>query len=279
VFKDCDSAKEKENKPLIGTAEYISPEMIQEGNCGYEADLWALGCIVYQLFHNHLPFSGSNNHTIMSNVFQHKMNPIDKNLSGEVKDLIQQLLVPNPNKRLGANRSFKTLKAHPFFKGINFDALHTLDPPLDDTEERDRKTSFQHKNNIVYNKLNPDCEVEVEDSYIDLYIEEPEEISNSSENIVYYEDVIKKRSPWFHFNKRRLILFGNKMEYHDPLTNIKKGEIVLNRHCDATLKDHYTFEVFTPMRTFLFKTEGKTAWIWCEKINSVVENIKREEFN
>ncbi len=33
-----------ENKcSLIGTAEYISPEMINEGKCGVGGDLWALG--------------------------------------------------------------------------------------------------------------------------------------------------------------------------------------------------------------------------------------------
>jgi hypothetical protein len=34
----------EENKySLIGTAEYISPEMINEGKCGVGGDLWALG--------------------------------------------------------------------------------------------------------------------------------------------------------------------------------------------------------------------------------------------
>lgn len=28
---------------LIGTAEYISPEMIKQGKCGFAGDLWALG--------------------------------------------------------------------------------------------------------------------------------------------------------------------------------------------------------------------------------------------
>jgi serine/threonine protein kinase len=33
-----------ENKyALIGTAEYIFPEMINEGKCGIAGDLWALG--------------------------------------------------------------------------------------------------------------------------------------------------------------------------------------------------------------------------------------------
>ena len=33
---------------LIGTAEYVSPEMIQEGKCGFAGDLWALGTELYK---------------------------------------------------------------------------------------------------------------------------------------------------------------------------------------------------------------------------------------
>jgi len=42
-----------------------------------------------------------------------------------VKDLCQKLFILDPNARIGAGRpnfdnSFKKLKAHPFFKGVDF---------------------------------------------------------------------------------------------------------------------------------------------------------------
>lgn len=40
-FKDINEGENKYS--LIGTAEYISPEMINEGICGVGGDLWALG--------------------------------------------------------------------------------------------------------------------------------------------------------------------------------------------------------------------------------------------
>ena len=30
---------------------YVSPELIEENYCPPEADLWALGCIIYQLYY------------------------------------------------------------------------------------------------------------------------------------------------------------------------------------------------------------------------------------
>jgi hypothetical protein len=59
--------------------------MNNENDCSFEGDLWALGinkdnlgCIIYQLYHNSVPFSGSNNILIMKNILDNKMNPIEK---------------------------------------------------------------------------------------------------------------------------------------------------------------------------------------------------------
>jgi len=280
VFKDQTERVEENTSAAVGTAEYISPEMINDGACEYEADLWAFGCIIYQLFHNYLPFTGNSNHVIMSNIINNKMNPIDKSVQYEARDLISKLLVHNPKSRIGANRNFKALKSHPFFKDINFEALHTLESPIKPDK---RKASFQFKDFIVYNKLNVEEEeievphfdfefqIEGEESPLKNMILEP--IKNM--NFIIYEEIVKKRSPWYHFNKRRLILFKDRLEYHDPLANTKKGDIILNKHCSAIMKDEYTFEVFIPKRTFLFKTDNKNAFTWCEKINLVIEYLKK----
>ena len=44
-----------------------------------------------------------------------------KNITKEAKDLIQQLLVVNPNERLGQGPDgSQNIKNHPFFKGVNW---------------------------------------------------------------------------------------------------------------------------------------------------------------
>ena len=44
----------------MGTAEYVSPEMLKYTDCGKEGDLWALGIIIYQLFMGKTPFIAKN---------------------------------------------------------------------------------------------------------------------------------------------------------------------------------------------------------------------------
>jgi hypothetical protein len=88
---------------------------------------------------------------------------------------------------------------------------------------------------------------------------------------------VKKKSPWLHYNKRKLILYNNRLEYIDPVTGSKKGDILLTKQCSALLKDSFTFELFTPRRTFVFKTEYEgSASVWCERINIVIEYLKKD---
>ncbi len=51
-------------------------------------------------------------------------------MSEQAKDLIDHLLVVDPEKRLGAGEGgYQKLKAHLFFTGLDFATLHTQTPP------------------------------------------------------------------------------------------------------------------------------------------------------
>lgn len=45
---------------FVGTPLYMAPELLSEDFCGPEADLWALGCIIYELIHSKPPFYDEN---------------------------------------------------------------------------------------------------------------------------------------------------------------------------------------------------------------------------
>ena len=44
---------------FVGTKDYVSPEVLKDLPSNFEADLWALGCIIYQLYTGSLLFKES----------------------------------------------------------------------------------------------------------------------------------------------------------------------------------------------------------------------------
>jgi 3-phosphoinositide dependent protein kinase-1 len=57
-----------ENNELVGTAEYVAPETLENKNIGIGVDLWALGCILYLFLHGKTPFKDKSNLLIFDNV-------------------------------------------------------------------------------------------------------------------------------------------------------------------------------------------------------------------
>jgi len=59
---------------LVGTPHYIAPETIDGGCYTKAVDLWAVGCIVYNLLSSMYPFSGDSPSEIFSNVLSCKID-------------------------------------------------------------------------------------------------------------------------------------------------------------------------------------------------------------
>lgn len=141
---------------------------------------------------------------------------------------------------------------------------------------------FKMKTHIETPKDTEEIKLDIFNSAENITTEDKSnETTDSRKEEIIYErnyyiqtEIVKKKSPWFHYNTRKLILFPNKIEYFDPVKNIKKGEIILTKNCIALIKDDFKFELFTPKRTYLFKLDHIGSKDWSEKINCVIEELK-----
>ncbi|CDW77508.1 protein kinase domain containing protein [Stylonychia lemnae] len=87
-----------------GTPAYIAPEIISDsGYEGFNADVWSLGVLLYAMICGTVPFKAQNMHDlhqiITSGSFQYPPQ-IEPLLSDESKDLINKMLVLDPNERI-----------------------------------------------------------------------------------------------------------------------------------------------------------------------------------
>ncbi|XP_071946341.1 serine/threonine-protein kinase 36-like [Antedon mediterranea] len=113
---------------IKGTPLYMAPELVEEKPYDHTADLWSLGCILYELFVGTPPFYTNSIFQLVSLIIK---DPVKwpKNMSLEFKDFLQGLLTKKPSKRL----SWPNLLHHPFVaEGVTADAP-TVDVPF--TEE------------------------------------------------------------------------------------------------------------------------------------------------
>eukprot|EP00741_Cyanophora_paradoxa_P002967 tig00000655_g2880.t1 len=111
-----DSPAAKVVQRIVGTPEYIAPEVISRKGYSASCDMWSIGVITYILLCGYYPFYGDNIQEIFKMVYKgHFEFPPDEwsTISESAKDLIRHLLVVDPTKRYTAEQCLN----HPWIKG------------------------------------------------------------------------------------------------------------------------------------------------------------------
>ncbi|TVU49046.1 hypothetical protein EJB05_00337, partial [Eragrostis curvula] len=122
---------------FVGTHEYVAPEVARGEPHGAAVDWWAYGVFLYELLHGRTPFAGADNEATLRNIVRRPLAfpPISVSscggpLDAAARDLVAALLAKDPAARLGSRRGAADVKAHPFFRGLNFALLRSARPPV-----------------------------------------------------------------------------------------------------------------------------------------------------
>lgn len=107
---------------VCGTPEYLAPEIVLKQGHGKAVDWWSLGSIIYEMYSGLPPYYSEDRAKLFENI---KNNEVEypKNMSPNLRNLLEGLFVKNPSLRLGADGSLR-IKYHPWFANIDWAKIY-----------------------------------------------------------------------------------------------------------------------------------------------------------
>jgi len=124
---------------MVGTPEFMAPEIVAGSGHGTDADWWSLGVMLCEMLTLATPFREADGatektyanivHGRFTRTFEQKSW---RNLPKHTTTMLQGLLKVDPQERLGGvRRGVESLRVHPFFWGLSWEALEAreLIPP------------------------------------------------------------------------------------------------------------------------------------------------------
>ncbi|GIX77741.1 hypothetical protein CDAR_303431 [Caerostris darwini] len=270
----------------------------------FNVDLWALGCIIYQMVSGLPPFRAPNEYLIFQKITKLEYDFPD-GFSVLAKDLVQKLLVIEPSERLGSNdtNGYPSIKNHPFVSNIKWERLHNCTPPtilpyLPGTSSNEElRSQYQ-----VPDHVEPGLDDKQMTRLLGLALQEDEEevaakpakkfsildiqpeemalrLSEQAKhnswhkfvqgNLILKQGLVDKRKGLFARRRMLLLTTGPHLYYVDPQNLVLKGEIPWSPELRAEAKNFKIFFVHTPRRTYYLEDPEGFSLRWCQAIEEV----------
>ena len=130
----------KKNKNAM-TPCYTAPELFQEeGMYSFKSDLWALGCIMYELAVGQVPFFDDSIGKLITKIINNEVNYNKKelrNYSDDFIDILKKLLIKEPNER----STWGDIERMPWWDGYFYNYGSTKNNIKDNTSTNNKNTN------------------------------------------------------------------------------------------------------------------------------------------
>ena len=141
IYEERDKASKSppdRRNSFVGTAQYVSPEMLKNRLATNKSDLWALGVILYQMITNIMPFNAPNEYLIYQKI-QSLDYEFPEDFDYQARDLVSSLIKLDPTERLGASDDlikdgYLSIRRHSFLS-VPDDYSTTILPPHNDEQK------------------------------------------------------------------------------------------------------------------------------------------------
>ncbi|KAK7486660.1 hypothetical protein BaRGS_00022061, partial [Batillaria attramentaria] len=131
-----------EKERILGTPDYLAPEILLHGKHGPGVDWWALGVCLFEFLTGLPPFNDETPERVFSNILDRAISWPRDMMGDEAQEAVNALLTMDPRKRPGAAE----VKAMPFFSHLDWNRLLETEAPFIPAPDDNMDTSyFEHK--------------------------------------------------------------------------------------------------------------------------------------
>uniref|UniRef100_A0A8C8RXA0 Serine/threonine-protein kinase greatwall n=1 Tax=Pelusios castaneus TaxID=367368 RepID=A0A8C8RXA0_9SAUR len=138
-----------EGERILGTPDYLAPELLLTKPHGPTVDWWALGVCLFEFLTGIPPFNDETPQQVFQNILKRDIPwpEGEEQLSSNAQNAIDILLTIDTAKRAG----LKELKQHPLFNGVDWDNLQNQTMPFIPQPDDETDTSyFEARNNAQH---------------------------------------------------------------------------------------------------------------------------------
>eukprot|EP00736_Rhodelphis_marinus_P002543 Rmarinus@m.19417 len=91
-------------RTLVGTPYYLSPELCENRPYNAKSDVWALGCILYELCTLRHPFDAQNQGALVLKIVRGSYAPIPTSYSTDLASMVRKCLARDPSSRMDTSQ-------------------------------------------------------------------------------------------------------------------------------------------------------------------------------
>jgi serine/threonine protein kinase len=164
---------------LCGTFEYMAPEVLLRKRQSTKTDVWALGILLYELFHGNAPFRGRRLEEVLEQISRNTL-AFKKTLNPLIKDLIVRILKFYPHERPTVDQILESEFIQEFMNGMQ--------------TQREARSSSPNSVPTVYTQQG--CFLKAKDAKVESFFEVGSQIADQSNDAV-------KSQPFFNIYLER----------------------------------------------------------------------------